>query len=69
MKNKFNEDRNKLLTVKTACQRYGLHTNIIYYWIRCKKFNYIKIDKKVLFWESDFIKFIEAHKIAPIKNN
>jgi predicted DNA-binding transcriptional regulator AlpA len=53
----------KLLTVKKACEIYGLDPTLIYHWIRYKKFDFFKLDKKVLFLESDFLDFLEQHKV------
>ena len=56
-----------LLTVKKAAIKYGLDRSLLYHWIRYKKFPYFKIEKKILFWESDFITFIESHYINTIQ--
>ncbi|MFI5324056.1 MAG: helix-turn-helix domain-containing protein [Thermodesulfobacteriota bacterium] len=53
----------KLLTVKTASEKFGLEPSLIYHWIRYKKFPHIKAGKKVLFWEPDFLEFLEQHKV------
>jgi len=53
----------KLLTVQKASNKYGLDRSLLYHWIRYKKFSYFKIEKKILFWESDFISFLESHYI------
>jgi predicted DNA-binding transcriptional regulator AlpA len=53
----------RLLTVKKACEIYGLDPTLIYHWIRYKKFDLFKLDKKVLFLESDFLNFLEQHKV------
>lgn len=53
----------KLLTVKKACEIYGLDPTLIYHWIRYRKFDLFKLDKKVLFLESDFLDFLEQHKV------
>lgn len=53
----------KLLTVKKASETYGLDPSLIYHWIRYKKFDFFKPEKKILFWESDFLAFLEEHKV------
>ena len=55
--------KNRLLTVQKASQIYGPDTSLIYHWIRYKKFDYHKIGKKILFWESDYLIFLEQHKV------
>ena len=54
-----------LLTVQKAADKYGLSNSLFYHWIRYKKFPYLKIDKKILFWETDFISFLENHYVNP----
>lgn len=53
----------KLLTPKKAAEKYGIDKGKLYSWIRQKRFNYIKPEKEILFWEHDFLKFLELHTI------
>jgi excisionase family DNA binding protein len=53
----------KLLTVQKASEIYGVEPSLIYHWLRYKKFDHHKVGKKILFWESDFLEFLEQHKI------
>jgi excisionase family DNA binding protein len=55
-----------LLTVQKASEIYGLDASLIYHWIRYKKFDHHKVGKKILFWKSDFLEFLEQHRV---KNN
>lgn len=56
-------NRGKLLTPKKAKELYGVDTGKIYNWIRHKRFNFIKPDKELLFWESDFLRFLDQFKV------
>lgn len=58
---------NKLLTVQRASETYGLDTSLIYHWVRYKKFDHHKVGKKILFWESDFVAFLEEHKVEKVE--
>lgn len=53
----------KLLTIKKISDVYGINCSLLYHWIRYKKFNFYKIDKKILIRESDFKDFLESYKI------
>jgi len=53
----------KLLTVKKACEIYGIEQSLIYHWVRYKKFSYYKIDKKILIRDSDFKEFLESNRV------
>ena len=55
--------KGKLFTVQKAHQIYGVEPSLIYYWIRYRKFDFFKPEKKILFWESDFLDFLEKHKV------
>jgi len=57
------KNRGKLLTPKKVNELYGVDTQKIYYWIRNKRFNFIKPDKEILFWESDFLRFLDKFKV------
>lgn len=54
----------KLLTVQKACKTYGLDPSLIYHWIRYKKFDHHKCGKKILFWESDLLEYLEINKVS-----
>ena len=54
----------KLLTVQKANELYGVDPSLLYHWIRYKKFDHHKVGKKILFWETDFLAFLEKHKVA-----
>ncbi len=56
--------KGKLLTVKKAHEIYGVDPSLIYHWIRYRKFDFFKPEKKILFWESSFLDFLEMHKIG-----
>lgn len=58
-------NKKKLLTVKKTCEIYGLEPSLIYHWVRYKKFNFYKIDKKILIKESDFKDFLESYRVDP----
>ena len=53
----------KLFSVKTACEYYGLEPSILYHWIKYRKFSVYKFEKKLLFRQSDFEKFLENNRI------
>ncbi len=61
---KSNMNQNRLLTVKSACEIYGIEGSILYHWIRYKKFPYYKPNKKILFRQSDFEKFLDDNRVA-----
>lgn len=50
-----------LLTPTTAAKKFGLPRGKIYNWIRNRRFEFIKPDKEVLFWERDFIEFLNSN--------
>lgn len=58
-----NPNTRKLLTVQKASEIYGVNPSLIYHWIRYRKFNHHKVGKKVLFWEWEFLEFLENHKV------
>lgn len=60
---KQEESTRKLLTVQKANEIYGVDLSLIYHWIRYKKFDFFKLDKKLLFWEKDFLDFLEQNKV------
>jgi len=55
--------KGRLLSPTKAAHELGLNRNIIYYWLRNKRFPFIKLQKMVLFWESDLIKFLDENTI------
>lgn len=59
----MNQRNRKLLTPKKAAEKYGLDKGKIYSWIRQKRFAYIKPEKEILFWEEDFLSFLQANTI------
>jgi len=62
---KKSDSADKLLSVKKACEIYGVEPSLIYHWVRYKKFNFYKIDKKILIKESDFRDFLESYLVEP----
>ncbi len=60
--------RERLLTVKKACEIYGIEPSLIYHWIRYKKFSFYKVEKKILIRESDFNDFLESYRVDPSSN-
>ena len=56
-------DKGRLLTPTTASEIYGLKKGKFYQWVRQKKFPYIKPEKEILFWESDFLNFLNSYTI------
>ncbi len=64
-----NRDRGRLLTASKAAIDYGIKTSSFYHWFRYRKFPIIKLDKKVLFWERDFIEFLESNLISCDKHD
>jgi len=59
-----NRDRGRLLTASKAATDYGIKTSSFYHWFRYKKFKIIKLDKKILFWENDFLQFLDENTIT-----
>lgn len=53
----------QLLTPRKASEKYGIDRSKIYSWIRERKFNFIKPEKEVLFWEDDLLNFLESNSI------
>ncbi len=53
----------KLLTVKKACEIYGIEPSLIYHWVRYKKLIFYKIDKNILINESEFKEFLEYYRV------
>jgi len=57
-------DRGRLLTPSKASEIYGIKIGKFYQWVRNKKFPYIKPEKEILFWESDFLEFLNLNTVA-----
>lgn len=58
------EDKHeKLLTPSTAAEIYGIKQQKIYYWIKNRRFSYIKPNKEILFWESEFLNFLSENTV------
>lgn len=53
----------KFLTVKMISHKYGLEPNLVYYWVREKKFSYFKCDKKLLILETDLLDYLNSKKV------
>lgn len=62
-RNEEKENRGKLLTPSKAAELYGLERSQIYWWVRQRRFPVIKLEKSVLFWESEFLQFVEQNTI------
>ncbi len=60
-----NRDKGKLLTVKKLSKLYGIHEQKIYYYLRNRYFPFFKVNKNILFWERDFIDFLEKYAVPP----
>lgn len=56
-------DRGKLLTPQAASDLYGVSRGKIYAWVRGRRFSFIKPSREVLFWERDFLAFLEEHRV------
>lgn len=56
-------EKKVLLTPKKASEKYGVAKTKIYSWIRDRRFNFIKPEKEVLFWEHDFLAFLDSHLV------
>jgi len=63
----MNRMNKTLLTPKKAAEKYGLDKGKIYSWIRQKRFTYIKPEKEILFWEEDFLDFLNSYTIEKEK--
>jgi len=59
----MNQINRQLLTPKKAAEKYGIDKGKIYSWIRQKRFTFIKPEKEILFWEEDFLSFLEANTV------
>lgn len=56
-------DRGRLLTPQAASDLYGIGRGKIYAWVRARRFSFIKPSREVLFWERDFLLFLEEHRV------
>ena len=54
----------QLLTPKKAAEKYGLDRTMIYYWLRYKRVDFVKLEKTILIWEESLVQFLEAHTVA-----
>jgi len=54
----------KLLTARAIFEIYGINKATIYFWIRNKKFRYIKVGKSIFIRELDFIEFLDQHTVG-----
>ncbi len=57
------DTKGRLLTVKKASKVYGVDPSLVYHWLRYRRLDFFKLGKKVLFWEEDFLSFLEEHKV------
>lgn len=55
--------RGRLLTPAQAARVYGLERHVLYYWLRNRRFSFIRADKKILFWETDLVEFLDRNAI------
>ncbi len=53
----------RLLTPTLVAELYGIDRMKVYNWIRNKRFPYIKPEKELLFWESDFLQFLDENTV------
>ncbi|MCH7519850.1 MAG: helix-turn-helix domain-containing protein [Candidatus Dadabacteria bacterium] len=56
--------KGRLLSPTKAAEELGLNRSVIYYWLRNKRFPFIKLQKMVLFWESDLIQFLDENTVS-----
>lgn len=57
----MHKNRGRLLTPKKAKELYGIDPGKIYNWVRNRRFTFIKPEKEILFWEKDFLEFLDRH--------
>lgn len=57
------DDRGRLLTPAKAAETYGLERSQIYWWVRNRRFAIVKLERSVLFWEKDFVAFLDQNAI------
>ncbi len=53
----------KMLTVSDIFDEYGIKPALVYHWVRFRKFQILKINKKILIQKCDFEEFLEAHAV------
>jgi len=53
----------KLLTLKQISSMYGIKLPTLYWWLRQKKFSYLKINKLIFVRESEFQEFLSQYEI------
>jgi len=56
-----NNNKERLLTVAKLCEERGLNPSLVYWWIRNREFDVVRIGKKVLIPEVSFNIFIANH--------
>lgn len=56
--------KGKLISPKKAAEKYGLDRTMIYYWLRYKRVDFVKLEKTILIWEESLVQFLEAHTVA-----
>jgi len=54
----------RLFTVKEISRMYKVRLQTLYWWIRNKKFSYIKINKLIFIRESNFVEFLDQHTVG-----
>jgi len=57
------QDKGRLLTPSKASEIYGIKIGKFYQWIRNRRFEFIKPEKEILFWESDLLKFLDENTV------
>jgi len=54
--------KERLLTIKELSTERGLNPSLVYWWVRERKFEVVRVGKKVLIPEKAFDAFIEFHR-------
>jgi len=54
----------KLLTIKKISDTYGINRQTLYWWLRQKKFKFIKVEKLIFITEADFAEFLDQHTVG-----
>jgi excisionase family DNA binding protein len=62
-------NKGMLLTPSKASEIYGIKKGKFYQWIRQKRFPYVKPQKELLFWQADFLEFIDSNTVEQEKGN
>jgi len=63
------KNRGKLLTPSSAAERLGIPRAKIYQWVRSRRFQFIKPGRELLFWEQDFISFLDSNTVPAYDEN